>query len=63
MHLLLQKCWLGKMSACEENQRGLNKAMHSGELSLPDSLGGVYLTEQHDSAGRQVEKTAREVLI
>ena len=47
------------MSTFEANQRGLNKAMHSGELSLPGSLGGRYLTEQCDSAGRQGEEASK----
>jgi len=54
------------MSECEANKRGLNKARarYSGELSLPSSLGGIYLTEQRDTvlAGK-VKKTARETLI
>ena len=47
------------MSTFEANQRGLNKSKHSGELSLPDLLGGRYLTEQHDSAGRQAEEASK----
>lgn len=50
---------LGKMSTSEANQRGLNKAMHSGELSLPRSLGGRYLTDQRDSTGRQDEEASK----
>lgn len=47
------------MSEHEANQRGLNKVMYSGELSSPSSLGGGYLTEQHDSAGRQGEEDSK----
>lgn len=33
--------------------------MHSGELSLPSALGAGYLTEQHDSTGRQGKEASK----
>lgn len=37
--------------------------MNSGDLSLPSSLGGGYLTQQCDSAYRKGEEASKRSLI
>lgn len=46
----------------EADQKGLNKVINSGDLSLLNSLGGGYLTQQCDSAYRKGEEASKRSL-